>query len=227
MRNPIRLAVVDDHEHAREAVREIIGGDARFELIAEGRTGKDALRIAAEEQPDVLLMDIRMPELNGLDATKQIKALSPDLKIVIMTVSDDVTDLFEAIKKGAQGYLVKSISPVAWGDYLEAVAADEAPVSKELALRLLAEFTSKGASASAQPQPPQQSQPAVSGLTDRELDVLRAVAQGMSNREVAQTLFISEHTVKNHLKNILQKLHLDNRVQLTRYAFEQGIVKGH
>ncbi|ANE46191.1 chemotaxis protein CheY [Paenibacillus swuensis] len=218
MTEPFRVIIVDDHEHAREGMRDIVGMDPSFHIVAEGRNGVEALELTERWMPDLLLMDIQMPDMDGLEATKRIKERFPYVKIVLVTVSDDVTHLFEALRKGAQGYLLKNLQPSAWHEYLRAIAIDEAPMSKEVAGKLLREFspaTSKSAEVPAV-------QEGITRLTGREREILECVASGQSNRDVAAALSISEHTVKNHLKNILQKLHLDNRVQLTRYAFEQG-----
>lgn len=212
MTQPFRVIIVDDHAHAREGMRDIIELDPAFEIVAEGRNGKEAIELTEQWMPDLLLMDIQMPDMNGLEATKVIKERFPYVKIILVTVSDDITHLFEALKKGAQGYLLKNLQPSSWHEYIRAIAIDEAPMSKELAFRLLKEFS-----------PKEKEEPAGSSpLTMREKEILEYVARGQSNRDVAEELNISEYTVKNHLKNILQKLHLENRVQLTRYAFDQG-----
>ncbi|WP_248925202.1 response regulator [Paenibacillus hamazuiensis] len=207
---PIRVIVADDHVRAREGIRSILQMDSEFEIVAEGTNGREAVELTGVWMPDLLLMDINMPEMNGLEATKRIKEKYPYVKIIIVTVSDDVADLFEAVKKGAQGYLLKNISPHSWIEYLKAVAGDEAPMSREFAVRLLREFSVKEHKASPK-----------NGLTVREQDILELVAKGLSNREIADRLELSEHTVKNHLKNIMCKLHMENRVQLTRYVYEQ------
>jgi DNA-binding NarL/FixJ family response regulator len=207
----IRVLIVDDHAHAREGIRTILHSDPNFEIVAEGNSGHDAIRLTGEWMPDLILMDINMKEMDGLEATKEIKIRFPYVKIVIVTVSDDIAHLFEALKKGAQGYLLKNLNPSAWHEYLRAVVYDQAPLSKELAQRILLEFSQKETLKSID-----------SPLTAREQEILRWVAKGCSNREISSTLDISEHTVKNHLKNILHKLHLGNRVQLTRYAYEKG-----
>ena len=220
-----RVLLVDDHPHGREGMRIILSDDPYFRVEGEASSGEEAVRRASELQPDLILMDIRMPGLNGLEATSRIKADNPSVKIVMVTVSDDIADLFEAIKRGAQGYLLKNLAPTAWLDYLRAVCLDQAPMSRELATRILHEFLPTGASLSAEragTASPRLPGP-VTPLTERKV-ILERVAHGESNREVASILGISEHTVKNHLKNILQKLHLDNRVQLTRYAYEQGMM---
>ena len=213
MKSTYRVLIVDDHELARKAMRMILAADPSFEIIGEGSNGLEAVELTEQLMPDLILMDIGMPEMDGLEATRVIKERYPYVKIVMVTVSDEVTDLFEAFKKGAQGYLLKNIKPELWLDYLKAIAADDASIPKEIALRILNEFKME-ANASLQTE-----------LTQREQEILSLVAKGYSNREIADQLFISEYTVKNHLKNILQKLHLSNRVQLARYAYERGLMK--
>ncbi|WP_246183617.1 response regulator [Paenibacillus methanolicus] len=226
-------------------MREILGADPLFAIVGEAAHGEQAVLMAAELAPDLMLMDINMPVMNGMAATQHIKAIDPKIKIVMVTVSDDITHLFEAIKRGAQGYLRKNLSPSSWLEYLRGIVVDEAPMSKELAQRLLQEFSGVGASGTgdAEQFAPSTASASRNGkpmmferaetsigdhgrtpLTQREGDILARVASGDSNKQIAATLGLSEHTVKNHLKNILQKLHLDNRVQLTRYAYEQGLV---
>ncbi|REK75750.1 response regulator [Paenibacillus paeoniae] len=228
----VRVLIVDDHPHGREGIREILSGDDLFEVAGEAASGEDAIALASDLLPDLVLMDIRMPGMGGLEATYRLKLLLPSLKIIMVTVSDDITHLFEAIKRGAQGYLLKNLDPSAWLQYLREIAVDEAPMSKELAFRLLQEFSAgaSGGAAAAATAPSQGegkgSIPPLTPLSVREKEVLQRVATGASNREIAAALCLSEHTVKNHLKHILQKLHLENRVQLTRYAMEQGLLRG-
>jgi DNA-binding NarL/FixJ family response regulator len=211
MTQPFRVLIVDDHHHAREGIRSILSMDTFFEVVAEGKNGAEAIKLTEEWMPDLILMDINMPQMDGLEATKQIKEKFPYVKIVMLTVSDDITHLFEALKKGAQGYFLKNLSPNSWHEYLRAIAVDEAPMSRELALRLLQEFT-----------PKEKHEAPNAMITGREREILEWVASGKSNRDISEGLGISEHTVKNHLKNIMQKLQMENRVQLTRYVFEQG-----
>lgn len=209
---PFRILIVDDHSHAREGIREILEEYEDFLIIGGGKNGEEAIKLTEELMPDIILMDIQMPVMDGLEATKRIKHKFPYVKIVMITVSDDITNLFDALKKGAQGYLLKNIQSEAWYEYLKAFALDEVPMSKEIAFQILKEFPQSTRSKEKTP------------LSTRELEVLQLVAKGLSNREISETLFISEHTVKSHLKNILSKLHLDNRVQLTSYAFQQGLM---
>ncbi|RXJ00670.1 DNA-binding response regulator [Anaerobacillus alkaliphilus] len=211
---PFRVLIVDDHEHAREAIREIVGSYDNFVIVGEATDGEEAITLTVQLMPDIILMDINMPKMDGLAATKIIKTKYPYVKVIIITVSDEVTNLFEAIKKGAQGYLLKNINPSAWFEYLQAIADDEVPMSEDLAFKLLQEFTSQ-----------KEKQMANNPLSNREQEVLELVAKGQTNKQISTELSISEYTVKNHLKNIMHKLHLENRVQITRYAYEKGWVE--
>jgi two-component system nitrate/nitrite response regulator NarL len=219
MTQPIRVLLADDHRHAREGMREIVSADPGFVIVGEAESGEKALELVGTDGPDLVLMDVHMPGMGGFEAVKAIKSAYPQVKIVMVTVSDDPAHLFEALKKGAQGYLLKNLNPSAWRDYLRAVAFDEAPLNPDLALSILREFAGRKKTS-----PVETGAPPVEDLTPRERDILQEVARGQTNRDVAMALGLSEHTVKNHLKNILQKLHLDNRVQLTRYAYEHGWV---
>ncbi len=210
---PFRILIIDDHSQAREGIRDILEEYEDFLIVGEGKNGEEAIRLTEELMPDIILMDIQMPVMDGLEATKRIKLQFPYVKIVMITVSDDITDLFDALKKGAQGYLVKNLQSELWYEYLQAFALDEIPMSKEIAFQILKDFV-KNKSEPAEKTP----------LSAREFEVLKLVASALSNKEISEKLFISEHTVKSHLKNILSKLHLDNRVQLTKYAYQQGLM---
>jgi len=228
-----RILIVDDHPHGREGIRDIVAGDPSFTVAGEAASGEEAIEAALRLEPDIILMDINMPGMGGLEATQRIKARQPSAIIIMVTVEDDITFLFEALKRGAQGYLLKNLRPSAWHAYLRAVAFEETPMDKELAYMLLREFSGgsiapaakRSAADAAKPRlaADKQSASMVTPLTQREREVLERVALGESNREIAEGLGLSEHTVKNHMKNILQKLHLDNRVQLTRFAYENGL----
>ncbi len=211
----INVLIVDDHPMAREAMKEILQEDATFQVIAEAKNGKEALLFTEKHMPDLILMDIRLPDISGIEVTKRIKTLFPYVKIVMVTVSDDVVDLFESIKYGAQGYLIKHVEHDSWIPYLKAIMDDEMPIDEFLAEQLLREFTEKKSDTPIlDPK-----------LSNREYEILTWVAKGLTNREISIQLGISEYTVKNHLKNLFQKLHLSNRVQLAKYAYEKGIVR--
>ncbi|WP_405176269.1 response regulator transcription factor [Paenibacillus sp. FSL H8-0261] len=206
-----RVLVVDDHAHAREAMCEILSMDDSFEVIGVVESGAEAIAFTAQWMPDLILIDIQMPEMDGLETTRRIKQEYPYVKIVIVTVSDEISHLLEALKQGAQGYLLKNLAPSTWIQYLQAIVNEEAPLSRELAFQILKEFTVPSVTDEGE------------SLTTREKEILSCVSSGSKNKEIAVSLGISEHTVKNHLKNILQKLQLQNRTQLTRYALEQGL----
>lgn len=205
------VLVADDSEPARKAIRMILSEDPQFHLVAEAKDGEEAIRLANEWMPDLLLMDIHMPRLNGLEATRAIKQELPYVTVVILTVSDDAQDLFEAIRSGAQGYLIKSLHPTDWVTYLHDVLDGDTPISRTMADRILNEFKRDHESVDSVEAQLQK-------LTEREREILEWVATGATNREIASGLFIAENTVKNHLKNILAKLHLQNRVQLATFA---------
>lgn len=215
MEELIRVLIVDDHPMARQGIKEILGTDSSFSIVGEATTGREAIDKTAEIMPDLILMDINLPDISGLEATGHIKSAYPYVKIVMVTVSDDFIDLFEAIKHGAQGYLVKNVTNDSWITYLKAVVNDDAPISKRLAKQMLQEFTNH--------QETYQFEGDL--LSEREEEILTWVANGYTNRDIAIRLEISEYTVKNHLKNLFQKLHLNNRVQLAKYAYEKGYVE--
>lgn len=226
---PVRVLLADDHQHAREGMREIVSADPSFVVVGEAASGEEAVALTGKLLPELVLMDIRMPGMGGFEAVKAIRSSWPLVKIVMVTVSDDAAHLFEALKRGAHGFLLKNLNPSDWRDYLHAVVHDEAPMGSDLALTILQEFGVRKRKARVSEGDARQDSGASyapeDGLTPREREILLAVARGQKNREVAESLGVSEHTVKNHLKNILQKLHLGNRVQLTKYAYEHGLVK--
>lgn len=212
---PYKVLVADDHPLAREAIRSLLEGDESFQIIAEASDGRQAIQLCDELLPDLVLMDINMPHVNGLEATRQIKKNHPQLKLVILSVSDHVADLFTAIQFGAQGYLLKNLEPDDWLTYLHALLDEDAEIPREMAGRLLHRFQS-GADSQGDVPP--------DVLTPREREILAHVAIGATNKQIAQRLIISENTVKNHMKNVLEKLQLQNRVQLAAYAVRYGFV---
>jgi DNA-binding NarL/FixJ family response regulator len=211
---PLRVVLVDDHRLMRAGLNDFLTLHG-VEVVGEGGNGLDAVRLARELRPDVLLMDLGMPQMDGLEATRLIKAERPEQVIVILTASEAEADLFEAVKSGAQGYLLKSLEPEQLVGQLEAAARGEAALTPALAAKVLAEL----ARTASPPPPPQDVEP----LTAREREVLDLVVRGASNREIAEALVVTENTVKYHLKNILGKLHLRNRAQVVAYALRRGL----
>jgi DNA-binding NarL/FixJ family response regulator len=214
----VRVVIADDHPLFRDGLRSLL--EARgIDVVGEARNGREALDQARRQEPDVVLMDLGMPEVNGLAATRLISAELPDVKVVILTASEDDADLFDAIKSGAQGYLFKNLDSNEFFRLLEGVAQGEPALTPALARKLLGEFARPAPAPRTPVEPP-------SELTDREREVLHLLVQGItSNRELAERLVVSENTVKYHLRNILDKLHVQNRAQVVAFAVRQGIVE--
>jgi DNA-binding NarL/FixJ family response regulator len=213
----LRILLVDDHVLFRKGVSALLSERKNIQIVGEAGDGLEAINAARDTVPDVILMDIEMPNCDGLEATRRIKREMPHVNIIILTVSDDDQNLFDAIKIGAQGYLLKDLDPHQLYDMLESISLGEAPLSGVIAAKILKEFS----------QPSLESKDAnnlVEDLTIREIDILELVVEGMTNKEIASALNISENTVKIHLRNILEKLHLQNRIQAAVYAVRQGLV---
>lgn len=208
-----RVLIADDHPLAREAIKSLLEGDDAFDIVAEAENGEQAVQLCAEIQPDLVMMDINMPKKNGLEATRLIKHAMPHVKIVILSVSDNVADLFTAIQFGAQGYLLKNLEPDDWLSYLHALLDEDREIPREMAGRLFPQFRNHNTTAKGNPDV----------LTPREQEILAYVATGVTNRHIAEQLSIAENTVKNHIKNLLEKLSLNNRVQLAAYAVRHGL----
>ncbi|MGG1514309.1 response regulator transcription factor [Paenibacillus oryzisoli] len=214
---PFRIVIVDDHPLARKAIRSMLEPAADFEIVGEADSGEAAIRLCRDVAPEVVLMDIHMSPMNGLEATRLIKQTYAAIRIVMLTVSDDVADLFTALQFGAQGYLLKNMDPDEWLTYLRALLDDNSEVARGMADKLFARFRAPVNAAPSGPVPGM--------LTVREQEITTYVAQGDNNRQIAEKLLISEHTVKNHMKNILVKLGLENRVQLTAFAIKHGMTR--
>jgi len=213
----MRVLIADDHPLFRDGLRSLL--EARgIEVVGEARNGREATDQARRLTPDVVLMDLAMPEVNGLAATRLISAELPAIKVVILTASEDDADLFEAIKSGAQGYLFKNLDSAEFFRLLEGVAHGEPALTPGLARKLLGEFARPAPAPRTPVEPP-------SELTEREREVLDLLIQGVTtNRELAERLVVTENTVKYHLRNILDKLHVQNRAQVVAYAVRQGMV---
>jgi two-component system nitrate/nitrite response regulator NarL len=213
---PTRILLVDDHVLFRKGIARLIDSQPDFDVVAEAEDGYQAVRYAKRFKPDLILMDVHMPECDGLEATRLIVDDWPEAQIVMLTVSDDDQDLFTAIRNGAIGYLVKKIEPQDLFARLRGVTQGEAPISRVMAGRILREFARVGTEV-----PPPDS---TRSLTPREREVLQLVSKGLTNKEIGAQLHIAENTVKNHLRNILEKLHLQNRAQAAAYAVREGLV---
>jgi DNA-binding NarL/FixJ family response regulator len=216
---PSRLLLVDDHALFREGLAGLFAYQADFDVVGEAGDADMALAQTAELKPDIVLMDIDMPGEDGIATTRRLKSAFPDVIIVMLTVHDTTDKLLEAIKAGAQGYLVKNIRSTELLEQLRGLTRGEAAITRRMAARILVEFQRGGQPATDRPDESSQD------LTARELEVLELVADRLSNREIAARLVISEHTVKNHLKNILGKLHLRSRRQAADYGLARGWVR--
>lgn len=216
---PLRILLVDDHPLIRAGIASLLRA-WQFEVVGEAADGAAAVDAVRNLQPDIVFMDIRMPEMNGLEATRAIKAESPAVRVVILTVSDDEGDLFEAVKSGAEGYLLKDLAEDEFEKFVEQMRRGEPVISPRLARNLLNEFTYAEKTGTAGGSDSEES-----GLTPRERDVLTEVARGGRTREVALRLGISENTVNFHLKNIFGKLHLRNRAEVVAWAVQRGYLR--
>ncbi|NOU87705.1 response regulator [Paenibacillus sp. LMG 31460] len=214
---PFRVLIVDDHPLARKAIRSMLEPVSDFYIVGEANSGEEAILLCGEVAPDVVLMDIHMSPMDGLEATRRIKQAYGAIRIVMLTVSDDVADLFTALQFGAQGYLLKNMDPDEWLTYLRALLDDNSEAARGMADKLFQRFRAPIGMHTEGPTP--------SMLTSREQEITAYVALGDNNRQIAEKLLISEHTVKNHMKNILVKLGLENRVQLTAFAIKHGLTR--
>ena len=209
----MRILVADDHSLFRDGIISLIEA-AGFEVVEQVGDGQAAVEAALHLHPDVVLMDIDMPRMNGLEALRLIKEKLPEIQVVMLTVSEDDVDLFEAIKSGAQGYLLKSLNADEFTEMLAGLQRGEAAMTRKTTARLMKGFSTS---------PPQKTKP-VKRLTQREAELLRLVADGLSNKAIAQALAVSENTVKYHLKNIMQKLDVQNRTEAVTHAIHAGLL---
>ena len=213
------ILVVDDHVLIREGMCNIIKRWEDFDVVGEASNGLEALQKAHELLPDVVLMDISMPKMDGIQATQRLKREIPSVRVVILTMSENDEDLFRAVKNGARGYVLKDTPSKRLHDQLRGVMRDESPLSGVMAAKILAEFSAK-----AEPSSTSSIEP-IDELSERETQVLQLVSQGMTNLEIAQQLFLSENTIKKYLSNILDKLHVNNRVEAAMKAASEGLLK--
>ena len=210
----IRILLADDHALFREGLKSLLEAEGDLRVIGEAKDGREALRAALETNPDVILMDIQMPGLDGVGATKEILKEKPDAKVVMLTMYRQDAYVFEAVKAGARGYLLKDTSADELIDAVRRVAAGEVLLDAELAEQIIQDFRAKEA------EIPESRR---ADLTDREVQILRLLAQGATNQEIADELGISEKTVRNRLSEIFAKLHLNNRTQAALFAIREGL----
>jgi two-component system NarL family response regulator len=196
----------------------VLEGESDVDVVGEASDGQEAVDKAEQTTPDVVLMDVRMPKRSGIDATRLIKDTLPSTKILMLTISDEEADLYDAIKAGASGYLLKEISIEEVANAVRAVHAGQSLISPSMASKLLTEFAAMVKRRDERNQVPGPR------LTERELEVLKLVAKGMNNRDIGAELYISENTVKNHVRNILEKLHLHSRMEAVVYAVREKLL---
>jgi DNA-binding NarL/FixJ family response regulator len=214
---PIKVMLVDDHVLFRKGIESLLTTHEDFDVVGEASNGKEAVERLAACAPDVILLDIDMPICSGLEAVKVIKSKNPQIHIVMLTVSDDDQDLFRSIKNGAEGYLLKNLEPEDLYEMLCGVMRGEAPITGIMATKILEELR--------RPHPISESkEEGEDRLTEREIEVLRLIAEGMTNKGIAESLNISENTVKVHVRTTLEKLHLSNRVQAAVHAVKEGLL---
>ncbi|WP_347350779.1 response regulator transcription factor [Intrasporangium sp.] len=218
MSEPIRILVVDDQPLFRGAIAALLGAQPDMDVVGEAENGLVGVEQARVLRPDLVILDVDMPVMNGVDAARLIRDQVLDVKIIMLTVSDVEDDVLEALRAGAHGYLLKDLRPEQLYDMVRSVMRDETPISPRVAGPLLRELRDGTG-----PRVPDPSAEEAGSLTPRELEILRLVAEGLSNLEIARRLVITQGTVKNHVHNALEKLHMDNRIQAAGYVIRHGL----
>jgi DNA-binding NarL/FixJ family response regulator len=219
MNAPVRVLLVDDQALFREALATLLGVRTDIDVVGEAANGDEALTRAAELRPDVVLMDLRMPVLDGIAATRRMRVEQPQVRVIALTTFDDDEEVFAALRAGAVGYLLKDVSSARLVEAILAAARDESVLQPSVAAKVVARIAQLP-----DPDPQPRPQPLVVPLSDRELDVVRLLSQGRSNREIAAVLFLAEGTVKNHVTNVLGKLGARDRTQAALRARALGLL---
>lgn len=217
MTNPITVLLVDDHQIVRDGVRAYLDAQPDLQVAGEAASGEEAVRLAADLVPDVVLMDLVMPGMDGVEATWRVRRVSPRTQVVVLTSFHDDAHVFNAVKAGALSYLLKDVGPQELAEAVRAAARGEATLNSRVAARLMAEMRA--------PAGPGQGPNPFAELSEREQDVLHLIAEGLSNAEIAERLTLSEKTVKGHVSNILGKLHLADRTQAAVFAWREGLMR--
>lgn len=210
----IRVLLADDHTVLRQGIAQALELQGDMAVVAEAATGREAVTLAREHQPHVALLDINMPQLDGVEATRQIKAVAPETGVIILTMYRRDDYIFEAIKAGASGYLLKEVELAELVRAVRSVARGEAVLDAAVAGRVMAELRAESGPLSA-----------ADTLSERDIQILQLLAQGKSNQEIADVLFIAEKTVRNRLSLIFKQLHLKNRTEAALYAFREGLAE--
>jgi len=224
-RKPARLVIVDDHELAREGLRDMLADEPSIEVVGEAANGREALAACSRLRPDLILMDVRMPEMDGLTATQEIKQKYPKISILMVTMHENTDYLLEALRAGAAGYVLKDAPQHEVITAVQRVLEGESPLDQELAARLLLRLATKeGGQSNALRGLRVRGEPYVEPLTPRELEVLELLRLGRTNRQIAQDLVISPGTAKNHVEHIIAKLGVSDRTQAVVQALELGIL---
>ncbi|MBI5474644.1 MAG: response regulator transcription factor [Ignavibacteriae bacterium] len=220
----IRILIADDHSVVRSGIRMVLQSSPEFVVVAEAENGQDAVELAAKMKPDVVVMDISMPVMNGIEATGAMKQNNPDIKVIILTVHADEEYVFQILRAGASGYVLKSAGKKEIFAAIRAAVSGERFFSPGISNLIIDGFINRAREQTAAPAPPAKNDPRQQ-LTNREIEVLTFIAQGLTNRKIADTLFLSVRTVNTHRTNLMQKLGIHDTATLVRYAIETGLVK--
>jgi NarL family two-component system response regulator LiaR len=212
---PISILIVDDHEVVRNGIRSYLETLSDFHVIGEAASGEEAIKMVGEQIPDVVLMDLIMPGMDGIEATREVKKVSPRTQVVVLTSYHEDEHIFPALKAGAISYILKDMKMDKLAEIIQRAVHGEVTLHPFVAARVLGNLRGKNSDGEA----------LYADLTERELDVLKLIANGLTNSQIAEKLFISENTVKGHVSNILSKLHLADRTQVAAYAWQKGIVR--
>lgn len=213
----ITLLLVDDHEVVRTGLRMLLEGQHDMKIVGEADSGSKALKMAAELHPDVVIMDITLPDISGIEATRRLKQQFPDLNVVALTIHEDEQYFFEMLQAGAAGYIPKRAAPEDLILAIRSAFADEIYIYPSLAKALVADYLGR--------PPYEQEASSVSKLTPREQEVLEYLAEGLSNEDIGKILYISKHTVARHRENLMRKLELHSRTELVKYAIRKGLIE--